>query len=97
MKTIFLRSNTKEDLVADIKQVCLNYNGETEFEQGYIFIHYIGDIESTPAVLNEDMTIIIPAVMVGKYHANLYVPNDFDTSILNTEITNPVTPVHQFA
>ena len=96
MKTIYLRAYKLADLIEDIKQVISNYQGEVEYEKNGIYCHYIGDIAITDATYDDDGALITAAVMVGAYHANLFVPEDFDTSIFNTE-NFPNTPVHQFA
>lgn len=97
MKTVYLRSQILKELFADIAKVIENYNGEIESEQDDVYCHYIGDIEKTPATLKEDLTINVPAVMVGAYHANLLMSNDFDESIFKTKITKPKTPSHKYA
>jgi hypothetical protein len=97
MKTIYLRAQNIKDLFAEIAKVIDNYNGEIESEQDDVYCHYIGDVIKVPATFKEDLSIDIPAVMVGAYHANLLVPKDFDTSIFTTQISKPINPVHQFA
>jgi hypothetical protein len=97
MKTIYLRAKILADLVADIKKVIPDYLEELEAENNSIYCHYIGDIELIPATFKEDLSIDVPAVMVGAYHANLLVPEGFDTSIFITQISKPNTPIHQFA
>jgi hypothetical protein len=97
MKTIYLRTQNLKELFADVAKVIDNYNGEIESEQDGVYCHYIGYIEKIPATLKEDLTIDVPAVMVGAYHANLLVSNDFDESIFKTKITTPKTPSHRYA
>jgi hypothetical protein len=97
MKTIYLRSSDLQVLFADIAKVIENYSGSLEDEQNGIYCHFIGDIVKTPAKLKEDLSIDVPAVMVGCFHANLLVPKAFDDSIFITQISKPINPVHQFA
>jgi hypothetical protein len=97
MKTIYLKANTKEELIADIQKVLPKYNGEIEFGNGEIFGHYIGDLMLTPPVLNENFEVITPAVMAGFEHANLLVPDEFDESIFETNVVAPNNPKHKFA
>jgi hypothetical protein len=85
MKTIYLKSSTKEGLISDIAKVIEGYNGETEFSNGIIHGHYIGQINNSE---NESV--------IEGYHANLFVPDSLDISIFATLVTPPKSPVHQF-
>ncbi|NDC31805.1 MAG: hypothetical protein EBZ58_12920 [Bacteroidetes bacterium] len=97
MKTIYLKSKVFSQLVDDIRKVIPDYIDEIESEDNGIYCHYIGDIVETNATFNKDLTLNTPAVMVGAYHANLLVSNDFDESIFKTKITTPKTPSHKYA
>lgn len=105
MKTIYLKAATKELLVADIaKAVTISniegshpYAGEIEFSCGDIEGHWIGDIMLTPDVLNAKREVVTPATFVGAFHANLFVPEDFDSSVFKTLVVAPNNPKHQFA
>ena len=92
MKTLYLKSTTKTALIADIAQVIEGYAGEIEFSNGTIHGHWIGKI---PATFDAETG----AVLTWKtgWHANLLVPEDFDTSIFNTLSAEPSSPVHGFA
>jgi hypothetical protein len=97
MKTIYLRSSDLQVLFADISKVIDGYAGATDDEQDGVYCHLIGDVEKTPATFKEDLTIDVPAVMAGAYHANLLAPDNFDSSIFKTQINKPNSPKHQFA
>ena len=92
MKTIYLKSATKTALIANIAQVIEGYEGDIEFSNGIIHGHWIGQI---PNETNAETGEVIS--WVNGYHANLLVPNDFDTTILKTIVTPPNSPVHGFA
>lgn len=97
MKTIYLKSSIKENLIKDIQKVLPKYAGEIEFGNGEIFGHYIGDLMLTPPVLDENLEVITPAVLAGFEHANLLVPDEFDETIFETNVEAPHHPKHQFA
>jgi hypothetical protein len=92
MKTIYLKSSTISGLIADISQVIEDYNGEVEFSNGIIHGHYIGQI---PDSINPENGQVL--AWKDGYHANLLVPEDFDTSVFTCLVTAPNSPVHQFA
>jgi hypothetical protein len=92
MKTIYLKSSTISDLIADIAQVIEDYDGEVEFSNGIIHGHYIGQI---PDSINPENGQVL--AWKDGYHANLLVPEDFDTSVFTCLVTAPNSPVHQFA
>lgn len=97
MKTIYLKAITKAALIADIaKQVIINehpYNGEVEFSNGIIHGHYIGQI---PTSIHPETGQVL--AWADGYHANLLVPDDFDTSVFTClVIPPPNNPVHKFA
>jgi len=96
MKTIYLKAITKVALIADIaSQVSINeqpYNGEVEFSNGIIHGHYIGQIPDSINPLDGQVLS-----WVDGYHANLLVPEDFDTSVFTCLVPAPSSPVHKFA
>jgi hypothetical protein len=93
MKTIYLKSTTKSALIADIAQVIEGYAGEIEFSNGIIHGHYIGQI---PNETNPETGEVIS--WKDGFHANLLVPENFDTSVFSTlVIPSPNNPVHGFA
>lgn len=93
MKTLYLKSNTKTSLIADIASVIEGYAGEVEFGNETIQGHWIGKI---PSSVNHETGEIL--TWKAGFHANLLVPNDFDESIFTTlVIPPPSNPVHQFA
>ena len=93
MKTLYLKSTTKTALIADIAQVIEGYAGEIEFSNGAIHGHYIGEI---PNETNAETGEVIS--WKDGFHANLLVPQDFDTSVFATlVIPPPNNPVHGFA
>ena len=87
MKTIYLAATTKTKLIADIKKVFADYAGETEYPIEGGGIHYIGDI---PIETTDPTTGEITITMVGKQHANIYVPDGFDETKFTTRL--PVAP-----
>lgn len=97
MKTRYLKAATKEELILDIQKVLPKYTGEIEFGNGEIFGHYIGDLMINPPVLNENLEVITPAVMAGFEHANLLVPDDFDETIFENLLEQPIHPKHKFS
>lgn len=93
MKTIYLKSSTKTALISDIAQVIEGYVGDIEFSNGTIHGHYIGKI---PNETNPE-TGEVTSWKEG-FHANLLVPEDFDTSVFSTLVIPPPNkPVHGFA
>ena len=105
MRTIYLKG-TKSAIIKDIQKVApyskngefeSGYNGQTEYADENIIVHYIGDIMLTPPILNDKMEVITQATFVGKEHCNVLVADDFDISIFKTKTTNPNTPQHIFA
>lgn len=99
MKTIYLKAATKSLLIQDIQKVLSEYNGEIEYNDiiSNIYLHYIGDLMLTPPVLDENLEVIIPAIMAGFEHANLLASDEFDETIFETIIAAPNNPKHQFA
>jgi hypothetical protein len=100
MKIVYLKSITKALLIADIAKVVSvennegtqPYNGEIEFSNGIIHVHYIGKIAKSKNELGE-----ITEWLNG-FHANLLVPKDFDETIFSTRVIPPPNnPVHTFA
>jgi len=93
MKTLYLKASTLAALIADIAKAIEEYNGEIEFSNGIIHGHYIGQI---PEAINPENGQVL--AWVDGYHANLLVPEDFDTSIFSClVIPPPNNPVHKFA
>lgn len=92
-KTIYLKSSTKTALIADIAQLFDGYVGEIEFSNGEVHGHWIGKI---PNETNPETGEVIS--WKDGYHANLLVPEDFDTSVFSTLVIPPPNkPVHGFA
>ena len=91
-KTIYLKSNTKTALIADIAQVIEGYAGDIEFSNGEAHGHYIGQI---PNETNHETGEVIS--YLDGYHANLLMPIDFDETIFSCAIPKPENPKHQFA
>ena len=92
MKTLYLKSTTKTALIADIAQVIEGYNGDIEFSNGNVHGHWIGKI---PNETNPETGEVIS--WINGFHANLLVPQEFDTTILKTIVTQPNSPIHGFA
>lgn len=93
MKTIYLKSNIKTALIADIAAIIEGYRGEIEFSNGIIHGHLIGQI---PSAFDSQTGEVLS--WLDGYHANLLIPDDFDTSVLSTIIISPPkNPVHKFA
>jgi hypothetical protein len=92
MKTIYLKSTTKTALIADIAQVIEGYNAEIEFSNGNVHGHWIGKI---PNETNPETGEVL-SWLTG-WHANLLVPEDFDTSIFTNLAQEPNSPIHGFA
>lgn len=93
MKTIYLKSSTKTALIADIAKVIEGYNAEIEFSNGEVHGHYIGKIPNETNAETGEVTS-----WKDGFHANLLVPEDFDTSVFSTlVIPPPNNPVHGFA
>ena len=84
---IYLSANTRDELISDIQNVFTYYNGETEYSCHGCSIHYIGDI---PIENADPVTGEITITMVGKQHANIYVPDEFDETKFTTRL--PVAP-----
>ena len=95
MKTIYLAAITKAKLIADIKNVFEDYDGETEFSIDGGGIHYIGDI---PIETVDPDTGEVTTTMRGKEHANIYVQDDFDESVFETRLIDaPENPYNKLA
>lgn len=100
MKTLYLKNSTKSGLIADIaKVVTINttngikpYEGEVEFSNGIIHGHYIGQI---PDSINPETGHVMS--WVDGYHANIFVHEDFDSSVFTCLVPAPISPVHKFA
>lgn len=97
MKTIYLKSNINETLIADIQSVLPDYNGEIEYAEKGVYVHYIGDIMIEQPTFDNDFNELTPAVMVGAFHANLLVEDDFDVTIFKTLAEKPNNSKHIFA
>jgi hypothetical protein len=91
-KTLYLKSSTKSGLIADIAKVVDGYTGDIEFSNGTIHGHWIGKIPNT----TDPETGAVLTWLSG-WHANLLVPEDFDSSALSTVSAEPSSPVHAFA
>ncbi|MFA6261073.1 MAG: hypothetical protein WC760_06375 [Bacteroidia bacterium] len=96
MPTIYLKAETKSAIVTDLKKVFTKYAGETEYNQDGMAIHFIGDIEISSAVFNENRELVTDAVLIGAQHANIEMPEGFDASIFETAIPKPNNPIHKF-
>ena len=94
MKTIYLASPTLSALIADIQQVAPDYNGESDYSIAGGGIHYIGDIPIN--TYDEETGELISSVSSGKFHANLYLPDENDT-VFDCEIPAPKNPVNVLA
>ena len=95
MKTIYLAATTSTELIADIKKVFVNYAGETEFSFEGGGIHLIGDI---PIENVDPETGEVTITWVGKQHANIYAPDEFDESVFETRMSEPpAKPVNKLA
>jgi len=92
MNTIYLKASTQVALIADIAKAIEGYNGEVEFSNGIIHGHYIGQIPDSINPLDGQVLS-----WVDGYHANLLVPEDFDTSVFTCLVPAPSSPVHKFA
>lgn len=95
-KVIYLKAATKPSLVTDIKKICPDYKGETDFQQEDVRVHVIGDIMLQEPVYGQNRQVITQAVTVGAYHANIEVPEQFKTPALTNQIQTPTNPVHIF-
>ena len=94
MKTIYLASTTKATLITDIRKVAPDYNGETDYSIEGGGIHYIGDIPVN--TYDEETGELISSVSSGKFHANLYLPDENDT-VFECEMPAPKNPVNILA
>jgi hypothetical protein len=105
METLYLRAETKEELVEDIKQLFPNYNGETDYSDGTNHLHYIGDIVIQDAVLNDKGEVIEQPIFAGNQYCNILLNQTFENEIeeklflskFKTLMTQPKTPKHLFA
>ena len=108
MKTIYLKG-TKTAIIKDIQKVASysksiigdkefesGYNGQVEYSDSNICVHYIGDIMLTPPTYNEKFEVITPPKFVGSEHCNVLVSEDFDESIFKTKTSEPNLPKHIF-
>ncbi len=92
MKTIYLKAETPDLLISDIKQVVEDYEGSIEFSNGIIHGHWIGMIPESRNIETGEVKKWLEG-----YHANLLVPKDFDETIFNSLVIPPPTnPVHKF-
>jgi hypothetical protein len=105
MKTLYLKASTKEAIISDIQQVApysknepfeVGYNGQIEYSDSNITVHYIGDIMTKQPKMNELLQTIEPAEYVGAQHCNIQVEDSFDESIFKTLTTAPNNPKHKF-
>jgi hypothetical protein len=105
MKTLYLRADTKEELVKDIIQLFPDYNGETDYSDGTNHLHYIGDIAIQDAVIDEKGKIIKQPIFSGKQHCDILLNQIFENeeekenflSQFKTIMPKPNTPKHLFA
>ena len=96
MKTIYLADPSLSAILADIKQVAPDYNGESDYSIIGGGIHYIGDIPVN--TYDEDTGELISSISSGKVHANIYVPDSFDESVFQTRMPEPPkNPVNKLA
>jgi len=85
---------TQEALITDIAQLFEGYNGEIEFSKVEDLKQYSGHYIGQIALKDEEGNDI---GMTEDYHANLCLPEDFDTSIFVTKKpTPPSNPYHTF-
>lgn len=105
MKTIYLRADTKKELIEDIKQLFPNYNGETDYSDGTNDLHYIGDLIIQDAVIDGKGKIIEQPIFSGKQHCDILLNQIFENeeekkiflSQFKTLMMQPKTPKHLFA
>ena len=89
MKVIYLKSETQEALIADLKQVFTEWDGVSmDFSEAWCHGHYIGQIV-------ESWDGETPIFKEG-YHANVLVPDDFDSPFGSEFTPSPETPSHMF-
>lgn len=91
MNTIYLACSSLECLIEDIRRAFAEYNGETEYSNENGAIHLIGDIPTEYDLEGN------PTAYVGAQHANIYVSDEFDERIFNTQRPAPKSPVNQVA
>lgn len=95
MKTVYLCCESLECLIADIQRAFPDYQGEADFSIEGGGIHLIGDIAIE--TLDPD-TGEVTVSWVGKQHANIFVPDWFDESVFQTQMTEPpAKPVNKIA
>jgi len=91
--TTYLKG-TPEALITDIAQLFEGYNGEIEFSKVEDLKQYSGHYIGQIALKDEEGNVI---GVTDEYHVNLYLPEDFDTSIFVTKKpTPPSNPYHTF-
>lgn len=92
INTVYLACDTTECLINDIRKEFPGYNGEQEYKTAEGCVHLIGDI---PEAYDEAGN---PVSWVGKQHANIYVPEDFDATVFRTRMPEPPdNPVNRLA
>lgn len=105
METLYLRADTKKELIADVKQLFPNYNGETDYSDGTNHLHYVGDLIIKDAVINDKGEVIEKPIFSGKQHLDILLGTTFENekdkelflSKFKTIIPKPNTPKHLFA
>jgi len=97
IKTIYLADETVENLIRDIKGVFPDYEGQSDYPVlGEGGIRLIGDI--LVPVFDPQTGERIGETWVGKQHANIYVPEDFDETVFQTRMPEPPkNPVNRLA
>ena len=93
-----LRATNEATMITALSFLRYDYEGETGWNTGdhkYAF-DPIGDLVDVPAVINIEGEVITPAVMVGKFHANLKCDDSFyeanKDAIDSVAIEAPTTP-----
>ena len=93
-----LRTTNESTMITTLPFLRYDYEGETGWNTGdhkYAF-DPIGDLVDVPAVINIEGEVITPAVMVGKFHANLKCDDSFyeanKDAIDSIAIEAPTTP-----
>lgn len=96
MNTIYLMG-TKEDVLNDLKKLVPELTEESlpEISGEGFAAHWIGQIMTTPPVIDSNGNITTPGILTDAYHANVWLFNEDLYSItFATELTiiprNPV-------
>jgi hypothetical protein len=93
-----LRATNEATMITTLSFLRYDYEGETGWNTGSHKHAFdpIGDLVDVPAVINIEGEIITPAVMVGKFHANLKCDDSFyeanKDAIDSVAIEAPTTP-----